>query len=459
MLWLNPLDSNLVKRYAGPFILSLFVADFVLVMQGLWKYANELIGKGLPLSVLGEFMVHFALQTLPLALPLAVLLSALLVIGRMAEDHEITASKASGISYLRLIRPLIFLSILVGFSSFFLADTLIPKSFQKVYQLRYDIGQKRPSLSFNERTFNQTIEGITIYIGGKDPDGSTLRQVIVYDHTKDRKVQYIIVADQARVTTSSNQEILQLEFFQGSIYSEYSDLYALNTPTEYSVTEFDTMIRSFDLGGLAIQESDEESFKTERHKGVHTLAESRRLVDVQFKSIDSLEQNLVDGNAVYMVSPAPSLLEKDVTQNFYQKLSDLSPEQWLGLKSVVQTKLGQINSNYMRNLPMLDYRKRLYANHWNDIHRKYTMASACFLFFLFGGSLGAILKRGGIGYALIVSIVIFVIYLVISSITENMSEEGVLSPHLAMWLPSIILYPIGFYLAFRALNDRGIFTS
>ena len=279
MLWLNPLDSSLVKRYAGPFILSLFVADFVLVMQGLWKYANELIGKGLPLSVLGEFMMHFALQTLPLALPLAVLLSALLVIGRMAEDHEITASKASGISYLRLIRPLIFLSILVGFSSFFLADTLIPKSFQKVYQLRYDIGQKRPALSFNERTFNQAIEGITIYIGGKDPDGSTLRQVIVYDHTKDRKIQYMIVADEAKVTTSSDQAILQLEFFRGSIYSEYSDLYALNTPTEYSVTEFDTMIRSFDLGGFTMQETDEESFKTERHKGVHTLVESRKLVE------------------------------------------------------------------------------------------------------------------------------------------------------------------------------------
>lgn len=459
MLWLNPLDSSLVKRYAGPFILSLFVADFVLVMQGLWKYANELIGKGLPLSVLGEFMIHFALQTLPLALPLAVLLSALLVIGRMAEDHEITASKASGISYLRLIRPLIFLSILVGFSSFFLADTLIPKSFQKVYQLRYDIGQKRPALSFNERTFNQAIEGITIYIGGKDPDGSTLRQVIVYDHTKDRKIQYMIVADEAKVTTSSDQAILQLEFFRGSIYSEYSDLYALNTPTEYSVTEFDTMIRSFDLGGFTMQETDEESFKTERHKGVHTLVESRKLVEEQVRSIDSLERNLSDGNVIYIVPKSQNHSQEVTKEDFYKKLNDLSPEQWLGVKSVVQTRLGQINSNYMRNLPMLDYRKRLYSNHWNDIHRKYTMASACFLFFLFGGSLGAILKRGGIGYALIVSIVIFVIYLVISSITENMSEEGVLSPHLAMWLPSIILYPIGFYLAIRALNDRGIFTS
>jgi len=129
------------------------------------------------------------------------------------------------------------------------------------------------------------------------------------------------------------------------------------------------------------------------------------------------------------------------------------------LKSVIQTRLGQIKSNYMRNLPMLDYRNRLYANHWNDIHRKYTMASACLLFFLFGASLGAILKRGGIGYSLIVSIVIFVVYLVLSSITENMSEEGALSPHLAMWLPSLILYPIGIYLAVRALNDRGIFTS
>ncbi|MGC6420037.1 MAG: LptF/LptG family permease [Chitinophagales bacterium] len=459
MSWPNPLDYSLVKRYAGPFILSLFVADFVLVMQGLWKYANELIGKGLPLSVLGEFMIHFALQTLPLALPLAVLLSALLVIGRMAEDHEITASKASGISYLRLIRPLIFMSIFVGFTSFILADTLIPKSFQKVYQLRYDIGQKQPALSLNERTFNQSIEGITIYIGSKDPDGATLHQVIVYDHTKDRKVQYMIVSDKARVTTSSDQEILQIEFFQGKIYSEYSDLYALNTPTEYSVTEFDTMIRSFDLGGLSMQETDEESFKTERHKGVHTLVESRHLVEVQVQAIDSLQENLLEGIAVYDVSDTKRLDTQNSNGDFYARLKELSPEQWLGLKSVVQTRLGQINSNYMRNLPMLDYRKRLYANHWNDIHRKYTMASACFLFFLFGGSLGAILKRGGIGYALIVSIVIFVIYLVISSITENMSEEGVLNPHFAMWLPSIILYPVGFYLAIRALNDRGIFTS
>ena len=459
MSWPNPLDYSLVKRYAGPFILSLFVADFVLVMQGLWKYANELIGKGLPLSVLGEFMIHFALQTLPLALPLAVLLSALLVIGRMAEDHEITASKASGISYLRLIRPLIFMSIFVGFTSFILADTLIPKSFQKVYQLRYDIGQKQPALSLNERTFNQSIEGITIYIGSKDPDGATLHQVIVYDHTKDRKVQYMIVSDKARVTTSSDQEILQIEFFRGKIYSEYSDLYALNTPTEYSVTEFDTMIRSFDLGGLSMQETDEESFKTERHKGVHTLVESGHLVEVQVQAIDSLQENLLEGIAVYDVSDTKRLDTQNSNGDFYARLKELSPEQWLGLKSVVQTRLGQINSNYMRNLPMLDYRKRLYANHWNDIHRKYTMASACFLFFLFGGSLGAILKRGGIGYALIVSIVIFVIYLVISSITENMSEEGVLNPHFAMWLPSIILYPVGFYLAIRALNDRGIFTS
>ena len=459
MSWPNPLDYSLVKRYAGPFILSLFVADFVLVMQGLWKYANELIGKGLPLSVLGEFMIHFALQTLPLALPLAVLLSALLVIGRMAEDHEITASKASGISYLRLIRPLIFMSIFVGFTSFILADTLIPKSFQKVYQLRYDIGQKQPALSLNERTFNQSIEGITIYIGSKDPDGATLHQVIVYDHTKDRKVQYMIVSDKARVTTSSDQEILQIEFFRGKIYSEYSDLYALNTPTEYSVTEFDTMIRSFDLGGLSMQETDEESFKTERHKGVHTLVESGHLVEVQVQAIDSLQENLLEGIAVYDVSDTKRLDTQNSNGDFYVRLKELSPEQWLGLKSVVQTRLGQINSNYMRNLPMLDYRKRLYANHWNDIHRKYTMASACFLFFLFGGSLGAILKRGGIGYALIVSIVIFVIYLVISSITENMSEEGVLNPHFAMWLPSIILYPVGFYLAIRALNDRGIFTS
>tara|TARA_B100000900_G_scaffold152359_1_gene129412 strand:- start:216 stop:1595 length:1380 start_codon:yes stop_codon:yes gene_type:complete len=459
VLWLNPLDVGLIRRYTGPFLLSLFVADFVLVMQGLWKYAHELIGKGLSLSILGEFMFHFALQTLPLALPLAVLLSTLLVIGRMAEDQEITASKAAGISYVRLIAPLFVFVLLVSSISFVFSNTIIPSSFQKVYQLRYDIGQKRPALSFNERTYNQSIEGITIYVGEKDANGTTLRNVILYDHTGDRKVQYMIVADSASIDISNEQEMLQLQLFNGRIYAENSDLYALSSPTEFTVTDFESMIRSFDLSGFGLKETDQESFKTERHKGVHTLRESLRLVGVQQASIDSLEHILNEGNAVYTDVYTSAILEQTADKDFYSTIKELPPEKWIGLQSVIQTRLGQIKSNYMRNMPMLDYRNRLYANHWNDIHRKYTMASACLLFFLFGGSLGAILKRGGIGYSLIVSIVIFVVYLVLSSITENMSEEGALSPHLAMWLPSLILYPIGIYLAIRALNDRGIFTS
>lgn len=459
MLWLNPLDISLIRRYTGPFLLSLFVADFVLVMQGLWKYASELIGKGLSLSILGEFMFHFALQTLPLALPLAVLLSTLLVIGRMAEDQEITASKAAGISYIRLITPLFVFVVCIGSLSFVFSNTIIPSSFQKVYQLRYDIGQKRPALTFNERTYNQSIEGITIYVGEKDADGTTLRNVMLYDHTGDRKIQYMIVADSAKIDISKAQEILQLRLFSGRIYAENSDLYALSSATEFTVTDFESMVRSFDLSGFGLKETDQESFKTERHKGVHTLHESFGLVDVQQVSIDSLEKILKDGNLVYTDVDVLALKERTSDKDFYQEVKMLPPAKWIGLKSVIQTRLGQIKSNYMRNLPMLDYRNRLYANHWNDIHRKYTMASACLLFFLFGASLGAILKRGGIGYSLIVSIVIFVVYLVLSSITENMSEEGALSPHLAMWLPSLILYPIGIYLAVRALNDRGIFTS
>ncbi|MCK4880636.1 MAG: LptF/LptG family permease [Bacteroidales bacterium] len=464
------------KSFIGPLILTFFFVIFILLMQFLWKYIDDLIGKGLEMSVISEFLLYTSASLVPLAMPLAVLLSSLMTFGNLAENLELLAFKSSGISLIRIMAPVMVISATISIGAFMFANYVMPVTNLKMRSLLYDIQQQRPELTIKPGVFDNTLEGYSIRIGSRDSKTSLLRDILIFDHTQKRGNIRVTIADSGYMRMSADEKHLLLTLYNGHTYKEMQKQkkekkHIKSYPHQRDQFEEQEMI--IEMTGFGLNRSDENLFRNAYSmlniNQLHHFEDSltRDLDTVLIKFHTTLEKTLVE-------KPKNLLIKKSRIVSDPMK-STLNSEELTILPLHVDTLFTQLNKleqrraltqsiNYARsnksitssNAGTTDWKISKLRRYQIEIQRKYTLSLLCLIFFFIGAPLGAIIRKGGLGIPVIVSVLLFLIYYVISMTGEKFVRENILPPFAGMWISTFILVPIGILLTYKAANDSVI---
>jgi lipopolysaccharide export system permease protein len=490
---LKKLDKLILKEFLGPFFLTFSVVLFIFLTQFMIKNFKHFVGKGLGLDVYGELFFYFSLVLTPVALPLAVLLASLMTFGSLGEHSELTAIKSSGISLLRILRPISILIFFVTIGAFYFNDQIAPKANLKAYSLLYDIKQKKPSLAFKDEVFYNDLPGYRIKINKKHEDGVTLEGVMIYNHTDRRGNIQVIMAKTGNMDNKG--DLLVMNLFDGKIYSEESAKKRNPTQTEFFRQEFDSASFIFSLESFGLKETKEEFFK-----GHNLMKTTRELLTERDSS--TLEYDTYIGNLkrsvytyyLYMQLKEPDkmpLPDKSVPEDYQPSRkreikeeasthasspfqlaalaaqpAELSKDEVMDLinkepnQGVYDASFNRAISIYNMIIPNVEReknQKRIINNYYIDIYRNFTKSFSVFVMFLIGAPLGAIIKKGGLGVPVIVSIVFFIIYYIATILGEKYAREMVISPFVGCWAANFILLCFGLVFLRQARNDARLF--
>jgi lipopolysaccharide export system permease protein len=463
---MKKIDQLVLKTFAGPFLLTFFITLFIIVMQFLWKYVDEMIGKGLEWSLLGELIFYASASFVPLALPLAVLLSSIMTFGSLGEYYELVALKASGVSLFRFMQPLIITVVFVSVSAFYFSNNILPIANLKFGALLHDIRHQKPALNIKPGIFYTEIQGFSIRVAEKEPDNRTLHDIMIYDFTTGRGNENVLIAERGEMYSKENGRFLYLKLFDGVQYQEVRQ----KTPQynyEHNRTYFDVWEKIFDLSDFSMTRSDESLWKN--HYQMMNLTQLENAIDTLKNQIDERKQYMtgnMSGFFSFMKFNLDSLYDKA-----QQQMSDEG-------KYFADSVLHEANTgsnkadmagralNQARNAKSyagvaardLEYRKKNLAKHEVEWHRKFTLSVACLVLFFVGAPLGALIRKGGFGMPIFMSILFFVIFHVFSMSGERIAEEGSISPLMGMWLSIFVLLPFGVFLSYKAMNDSPLLS-
>jgi len=463
---IKKLDILIVKSFIGPFIVTFFVSLFVLVMQFFWLYMDELIGKGLAIWDILQLLVYMSTTMVPLALPLSVLLASIMTFGNMGENFELVAIKSSGISFLRFMQPLLIFIIFIATLAFLFSNSVIPVANLKALSLLYDMRNSKPTLNIRPDQFNNEIPGYSIRVGSKDPDGNTIRDVIIYDHTDLSGNNKVILAKEGQMIASPDKQSLIFKLRDGWRYEEgvsrgMHDL----TQTRMHFQKWDKV---FSLSSFGLTRTNEEMFKNAyQMMNVSQLSEN----------IDSLRhtKGKIAHSVSQLISPYVTLensnkesaqITKTVSNNkvaaYNYDTSFIAHVPDSLRASVLQTTIANMRSvkSLMDNTAL---EKKLQGENYLkfvvEYHKKFTLSFACILLFLIGAPLGAIIRKGGLGMPLVVALIFFISFYFMNTTGEKLAKTGAVIPWMGMWMSTAILLPFAFWLIISARNDSQIFTK
>lgn len=458
---IKKLDKLILKAFIGPFIATFFISLFVLVMQFVWKYIDDLVGKGLDLFTIMRLMSYVTATAVPLALPLGILLSSIMTFGNLGESFELVAIKSSGIPLLRFMRPLFFVTLLICGVAFLFANYVIPVANLKFNTLLYDITVSKPAFDIKEGVFYDKLEGYVIKIGKKEKDNTTIRDIIIYER------QYalqdnIIIAQNGNMQISPDKKFLEFNLHNGWRYSERGNSYQPLT-NEYIRMGFKDYKKVFDLSTFETMRTPDSAFK-----------DNYRMLNVK-----QLQQH-IDSLEVKTSTDFGRRIDRDVGSNFsfarwgdtgwkkihavpipaVKEYEDLIPDSLRNI--VVSRALERINlaKNSMEVLNS-DYerqRKDL-RNHLIEWHRKFALSLACLVLFLIGAPLGSIIRKGGLGMPLVIAVIFFLIFHLLNMFGEKFVKQDVALPIVGMWLSTFILIPVGIFFTYKAMHDSQLFNQ
>lgn len=473
---LKKLHGYIIKSFIGPLIASFFICVFLLLMQFLWKYIDDLVGKGLEWYVIAELLFYASLTLVPMALPLSILLATIMTYGGMGERNELFAMKSGGISLLRIIYPIFIINIFISIGAFYFSNNLLPYTNLKMRSLLYGIQQQRPEINLQSGIFTEPVDDFVIKVDRKMRRNNALEDIIIYDHRNKSGNQNVTTAKYGNLKTSPEQDLLILELFEGFRYEELQNPRSSRNKSQrypHQRSKFNEKTVFIELDGLGLDRGNEELFK----RGFDML--SNRQLD---QAIDSLNQrlrkrendiwfNITEYNlfkAKHSWHPENKELQHIADKHVHELALDEESLYRFDFDSLYNTfnrsqknkvidfalNYGRATSTYVENVrtEIMGY-KRWMVRHDIEYHRKYVVAVACILFFLLGAPLGAIIRKGGFGLPVIISVFIFLFYYVISITFEKMVRELVFVPEVGMWASTYILLPVTFYFLYKASND------
>ncbi len=461
------LDILVIRSFIGPFIITFFVTLFVLVMQFFWVYMDELIGKGLGIWMIIQMLVLMSATLVPLALPLGILLASIMTFGNMGENSELVAIKSAGISLNRFMRPLLVFIIFISGLAFLFNNHVIPIANLKALSLLYDLRNSTPTLNIRAGQFNNDIQGFSIRIGEKDKDGRTIRDVIIYDKTQGFSNTKLILAKEGVMFPTPDKRNLIFRLYDGWRYEEGAR--QENNKGSYSQTRmhFGQWDKVFDLSSFGVNRTNEDLFK-----GAYQMMNVSQL----HQTIDSMEmqRDRAVENVNSFLSPYISLISqgdegKDVRAKMaeYRDVTPLYDSNFLErVRDDKKARVIDMTAGNCRNMKDLiriaanDQKIRTenlykYKIEW---HRKFTLSFACVLLFLVGAPLGAIIRKGGMGMPMVIAIIFFLVWYIISITGEKLSKSGALPAWEGMWISTVMLMPIALLLVNQARNDSRIFS-
>ena len=465
MFRIKKLDIFITKQFGLLFVGTFFICQFVLMMQFLWRYVDELIGKGLTLDVMAQFFWYMGLMLMPQAFPLAILLSSLIAFGNLDESSELTAIKAAGISLMQAFRSLIVIAIVMAGISFFFQNVIGPKANQSFYQLLLSMKQKSPELEIPEGIFYSGIPGSNIYVQKKDLNTGMLYGIMIYRMTDSYEDQAIILADSGMMQSTAEKKHLLLTLYNG-VWNEN--------------------MRSQDLAETANVPYRRETFSTKRivldFDGDFNLADVDEISgDARAKGLGKILHDL-DSIKEFNDSVGHAFFKESKT--YYFRLPDISRDDSLKMvKEVAQTSCNfdtlfnalsdqqkqeavRIAMNNVQSAASDLEMKGVYAKalHRNErIHKiqaiyKFTLALTCIIFFFIGAPLGAIIRKGGLGIPVIVSVLVFIIYYILDSTGQKMARDDQWTVGYGMLISTVVLTPIAIFFTYKATNDSVVFN-
>lgn len=435
---------------------------FILLMLFLFKYIDDLIGKGFEWYVILELMLYASATNVAMALPLAILLSSIMTFGSLGENYELVALKSAGISLQRAMMPLVVVISMISVAAFFFSDYMLPVANLKYGSLIYDVRNQKASFLIDEGVFNNAITGYSIRVKKKGADGQTLHDIIIYDHSSNNSGNVdVLVAKEGRMYRTDDDQTLVLKLKDGERYEEsQGDATNFNPREQLTRFKFKETEQKFDLSGFKLQRTDENLFKS--HHAMLNLRQLNLYSDSFQLKIDSNQKTVYKNIKGYYMAPEDGP-NKSYAKNLpvlksYNNILEIIPQQ--NRITVLQNARSQINS--LKTI--LQEKESLNRDSASTIkgflieyHKKFTLSVSCLLLFFIGAPLGAIIRRGGLGLPVVMSVLFFLVYHIVSTVGEKFVKQGQLEPVLGMWMSIILLTPLGIFLTYKATVDSVLF--
>lgn len=455
----------MLKSYLGPMVLTFFIVMFVLMMNFMWRYIDDLVGKGLDLSVIIELLLYASATMIPMGLPLATLLAGIMTMGNLGENYELLAMKSCGMSLPRILRPIIIVVFFVSVGSFFVANNLVPYSWKKMNAILYDIRNMKQTIEFQDGVFFNGIDNMSIRVETQDRRTSLLRGVLIYD-TRDRTGKMTTtIADSGYIRLSDDKKFLLVTLYNGEMYNTTRDTRgsAWHDESVLSHSIFERQNSAIELDGFSMERTNANRFQgsntktiSQLNRGIDSLnkivgIDVGRSYEPLLKSLFTKDPSLMgimDSVAVdYSYKKGVGLLDSIAKENVYKMLE--------------LTEKAKTGANSSRN--SMSFEEDITKSSLNELYRdqvewqrKVSLPFSIIIFFLIGAPLGAIIRRGGLGMPVVVSVLFFVIYYIISITGEKLAKEGSWGSFEGMWLSAFILTPIAIYLTYKATNDSNL---
>ena len=460
---MKKLDRFIIKSFVGPFIAILLVVVFILVMQFLWLYIDELVGKGLSFKVILEFLAWGSATMLPLSLPLATLLASMMTLGTLGENNELLAIKAAGISLQRVMIPLAVICGLISVGAFFVSNDLIPVAYNKIYTLRDDIGKTKDEIKIPTGTFYNGIDGYILRVDDRNDDSGMMNGVMVYNHTKNKGNTSLTIADSAMMKMSKDKSYLTFILYNGTNYEETNTRNYRDTSLQLQKIDFKQQEMIIPLENYAFQKSDSSRFDDQ--------VKSMNLKQLQHgqDSIGSLDSASKQDNLKLMRN-SRTLRYNSQLDTATKRLPTSSFERedigvWDDIANEISAlEKARSNAEDIQAQLTAYSRERYYHNFTLrlidiEINKKFALSIACLIFFFIGAPLGALIRKGGLGTPAIISVLFFVAYWVIDISGTKLAKDGAVGPFHGVFFSSYILLPTGLFLTWKAINDSAIFSA
>ncbi len=473
---IKKLYGYLLKTYIPLFLMTFVICLFLVLMQFLWKYVEDMVGKGLGLNVIGEMFLYAALQLIPMALPLSILLASLMMFGNLGENLELLAIKSAGISLIRAMVPLIVLIVLISIGTFFFQNNAMPKIQPKFYSLLISIRQKSPELDVPEGVFYKEIGGYNLYVDKKNRKTGMLYGVSIYDVSSGFQNMAVIICDSAEMRMSQDKLSLIFTMHNGQQFQNFTQ----GTENMNFSTEFIPYAReSFVTKTMTIPYDDnfnrmEESVLQESSSSNYVsknIAELRVSIDSMEQLIDSV--NIADRKIMkqytylsfrnsYPQERKDSIIQYATTSVKPDMDSIFASKDIQTQTSILQNAYSKADNNgndYLFRSMSKTTTQRNINRQWIEWHTKFTVSFACLIFFFIGAPLGSIVRKGGLGTPIVISVILFIIYYILNNVGYKMARDGVWDHWIGMWFSSMILLPLGVFLTYKAMTDSVIMST
>ena len=451
---MKKLDRLILRSFIGPLLLTFTVAVFVLLMQFVWKYIDDMVGKGLDFSIIAELLLYASATFVPMALPIAVLFASIMTMGNFGEKYELVAMKAGGISISRIMAPMAVVVMMLTGVAFYFANNVMPTAMLKYRMTLYDITRKKPAVNIRPGEYYKDIDGYVIRVGSKNNDDATLNDVIIYDHSKGMNETSVTVAKSGIMTATADNQFLCFTLYDGYTYQE--DSYGKNyLKRPFNTIGFDEQTITFDISSFAMNRSSEDLFKgSYQMMNISQLDSTVQRLEAQLKLRKSTARADIESN----LHAWRFYLQKDSLPPPSPQMADTDKKTFKSdqLQKHIINNATSAATDIKSQSDLLRADQEYINRHLIEWQRKYTLSVACLLLFLVGAPFGSIVRKGGLGLPLVASVLFFVLYYVIGMIAEKAVRESALGP-IGMWISSFAMLPIGFLLTLQATTDSAMF--